>query len=303
MKRLAPPFNRPLLVIAAFLLVAACRKELKLPPDVVATLGSRQIILDDYRRYLERNAGTELSQTPPAAASALLDQYLEEVLLSEYSVAHHGEIPADQVAPAVRNDPGSTVVEKKDDLRRSRLLADITAAAHQPNDAEIDAYYRQNQAEFRAGERVAVRQILVHDEQVAQQILRELKQGASFQELSMRFSSAPNSRSGGEIGFVGRGQLPRVFEDEIFRLDPGQFSGLVRTNDSFHIFLVEARRPEGVLTREESGPLIRGRLADEAVRRELARTLDVARKEFRIAVHSGRLPFPYSGAFPAVRNE
>lgn len=301
--RRVPLFHRPLLIITALLVAFGCRKEPELPPHVVATVGARRIVIDDFSRYLERNAGTELGQTPPPAASALLDQYLEEILLSEYSVAHHGEVPADQVAPAVRNDPGSTVVEKKDDLRRSRLLADITGAAHQPTDAEIDTYYRQNQAEFRAGERVSVRQILVHEQKLAEQIVRELKRGASFVELSTRFSSAPNSRTGGGIGFVGRGQLPRVFEDEIFKLEPGQVSGAVKTNDSFHIFTVEERRPAGVLTREEAAPLIRERLADEAVRRELARTLDLARKEIRIAVYAARLPFPYTGAFSAVPNE
>ena len=61
-----------------------------------------------------------------------------------------------------------------------------------------------------------MRQILVQDEALANEIVRKLKQGQPFADLSQSHSVAANAKRGGEIGFVSRGELPKMFEEEIF---------------------------------------------------------------------------------------
>src|SRR5581483_665687 len=217
---------RKLLLIPAFIaLIVACHRKPSIPADVVARVGERMITLADFKRYLERNTGTDLAQMAPEVASAILDQYMEEVILSEYAANHGVEIPAEQIASAVRNDAGSTVIEKRDDMRRQKLIAEIAADVPPPTDLAVRAYYDQHASEFRTGEEVHVRQILVHDENLADQIEDKLSHGASFENLSSQYSLAPNAKNGGEIGYVGRGELPKMFEDEIFALKPGTISG------------------------------------------------------------------------------
>jgi len=87
---------------------AACHRKPSVPPDVVARVGERMVTLSDFKRYLDRNTGTDLAQLGPEVASAMTDQYLEEVILSEYAATHGVEIPAEQIASAVRNDAGVT---------------------------------------------------------------------------------------------------------------------------------------------------------------------------------------------------
>ncbi len=99
-RRLAP---LTLIVLSA---LVSCEREPELPPETVAVIGERTLSLDDFRRYLQRNPATELGQLSPEAASALLDQHIEEVLLSEYAATLDLRAPADRVAEAVRNDPG-----------------------------------------------------------------------------------------------------------------------------------------------------------------------------------------------------
>ena len=120
-------------------LALACHRKPSLPPDVIARVGDRMIVLADFKKYLERNAGTDLAQLGGEVASALLDQYIEEIILSEYAAGHGVEIPAEQIAAAVRSDAGSTVIEKRDDMRRQRLITDLSAEAPQPSDAEVQA--------------------------------------------------------------------------------------------------------------------------------------------------------------------
>ena len=110
----------------------------------------------------------------------MLDQYVEEIVLSEYAATHGVEIPAEKIAAAVRTEGGSTVIEKRDEMRRQKLIAEIAGNITPPSDAEIRAYYEQHPSEFRSGEEVHVRQILVHDEPTADEIVARLKKGESF---------------------------------------------------------------------------------------------------------------------------
>jgi parvulin-like peptidyl-prolyl isomerase len=261
------------------------------------------IAISEFKRYLERNAGTDLAQLGPEVASAMLDQYVEEIVLSEYAATHGVEIPAEKIAAAVRTEAGSTVIEKRDEMRRQKLIADLASNVSQPSEAELRAYYEQHPSEFRSGEEVHVRQILVHDEATANDIAARLKKGESFEELSRQYSLAPNAKKGGEIGYVSRGELPKMFEDEIFALKPGSSTGVIRTENSFHIFHVDERRPPGVIDVATAAPVIRERLRDDGIRENIAQTVARARAEMPIAVLTKRLPFRYSGTFPKSENE
>lgn len=295
--------DRRALVLIAVVLIAACNRKPSVPPDVVARVGERMVTLSDFKRYLDRNTGTELAQMGPEVASAMVDQYLEEVILSEYAAAHGVEIPAEKIAAAVRTDAGVTVIEKRDEMRRQRLIGDTSGSVAPPADADIRAYYEQHPAEFKSGEEVHVKQILVHDENVATEIDQKLHAGGSFEALSSQYSLAPNAKKGGEIGYVSRGELPKMFEDEIFALKPGNVSGVIRTDSSFHIFKVEDRRPPGVIDLATASPVIRERLKDDAVRDRMAQLVGRARSELSIAVLTKRLPFKYTGGFPKSENE
>lgn len=297
-----PRVRRALLVIACAAALA-CHRKPSIPPDVIARIGDRMITVADFKRYLERNSGTDLAQLAPEVASALLDQYVEEIVLSEYAAGHGIEIPAEKIALAVRNDAGSTVIEKRDEMRRQRLITDLTAQASSATDAEVQSYYDQHASDFRRGEEVHVRQILVHDENLANDIVTKLHQGQPFEQLSSQYSLAPNAKKGGEIGFVSRGELPKMFEDEIFALKPGSVSSVIRTDSSYHVFKVDERRPAGVIDLAAATPVIRERLKEDGVRQRMAELVAKARSDMQIAVLTKRLPFHYSGALPKSENE
>lgn len=283
--------------------LSACKRKPTIPPDVIARVNDRMVTLADFKRYLERNAGTELAHLRPEVASALADQFVEEIIVSEYAASHGVEVPADKIAAAVRTEAGVTVIEKRDEMRRERLIADLSAQIPDPSPAALQEYYDQHQAEFRSGEEVRVRQILVNDEDLANQIVKKLQAGTPFGDLSAEHSRAPNAKRGGEIGFVSRGDLPKMFEEEIFRLRAGQFSGVLRTDTSFHIFQVDERRPAGMLDLQSATPIILTRLREEAIRERLNEIKGRSRREMNIAILTRRLPFDYSGGLPKAADE
>lgn len=289
-----------LLIALAFF---ACHRKPSTPADVVARVGDRMLTLNEYKRYLERNAGTDLAQVTPEVASAMLDQYVEEIALSEYAASHGVEVPAEKIAAAVRNEGGSTVIEKRDEMRRQKLIANVSADTPMPSDAEIRAYYDQHPDEFKNSDEVHVKQIFVHDENTANEIEQKLKGGASFEDLSSQYSLVANAKKGGEIGYVSRGQLPKMFEDEIFALKPGEVSGVIKTEAGYYILKVTDRRAPGMADLATASPVISRRLRDEAIREGMAELVKKAKSDTQIAVLTRRLPFRYSGTLPKNENE
>jgi parvulin-like peptidyl-prolyl isomerase len=84
--------------------------------------------------------------------------------------------------------------------------------------------------------------ILVEDEKTAKKLKAELDSGADFSKLAKKHSKCPSGESAGDLGFFGKGQMVKEFEDAAFALPLGAPSGPVRTEFGWHLILVTARR-------------------------------------------------------------
>lgn len=292
-----------ILLIAALPVLFACKREPATPPDVIVRVNDRMLTLADFKRYLERNAGTDLSQLTPEVASAMLDQFIDEIIVSEYAASHGVEVPSEKITEAVRTEAGVTVIEKRDEMRREKLIANLATDVPEPSDIAVQSFYEQNQNDFRSGEEVRVRQILVNDETLANDIVKKLRAGTDFGTLSAEHSRAANAKRGGEIGWVSREELPKMFADVILSLQEGEVSEVIRTDSTFHIFRVDARRPAGTLDAAAAAPLIRARLKEDAIAERLEQLKNRSRQEMTIAVLPRRLPFRYSGALKTAEAE
>ncbi|HEV7919342.1 MAG TPA: peptidylprolyl isomerase, partial [Thermoanaerobaculia bacterium] len=113
----------------------------------------------------------------------------------------------------------------------------------------------------------------------------------------------PNAKKGGDIGYVSRGELPKMFEDVIFSLRPGTVSDVIRTDSTYHVFKVDERRGPGTIDLATAAPVIRERLREEAIRQKMAQLVSRSRAEMQIAVLTKRLPYKYTGTLPKSDNE
>jgi len=81
--------------------------------------------------------------------------------------------------------------------------------------------------------------ILVKTETEALAILTYLKRGETFEKLALERSSCPSRKKGGNLGWFGRGQMVREFENACFSAKKGQIIGPVKTQFGYHIIRVE----------------------------------------------------------------
>ncbi|CEH14979.1 rotamase-domain-containing protein [Ceraceosorus bombacis] len=58
-----------------------------------------------------------------------------------------------------------------------------------------------------------------------------------FAELAKVHSDCSSARSGGDLGFFGKGQMQKAFEDNTYALQVGQLSDIVSTDSGKHLIL------------------------------------------------------------------
>ena len=80
--------------------------------------------------------------------------------------------------------------------------------------------------------------ILVKDEAKAKDILAKMKDGKDFGQLAGTYSECPSGKKGGSLGWFGRGQMVKEFEDAAFKAKKGETVGPVKTKFGWHLIKI-----------------------------------------------------------------
>jgi peptidyl-prolyl cis-trans isomerase D len=93
---------------------------------------------------------------------------------------------------------------------------------------------------------------VVEAQKRAEDILKQIKAGAKFEDLAKKYSEDPGSaKEGGSLGWIGKGRTVPEFEKAAFSLPKGQISDLVKSSYGFHIIRVDDRQDAHMKTLEE----------------------------------------------------
>jgi len=138
------------------------------------------------------------------------------------------------------------------------------------NIVEDDArkYYSENPGDFQTSEQVRASHILIKldtsDPNIdpnqakasarakADDLLKQIKYGADFAKLAETNSKCPSAAKGGDLGFFGKGQMVKPFEEAAFGLKVGRISDIVETRFGYHIIKVTDRKEANTVSFEQA---------------------------------------------------
>lgn len=233
---------------------------------VLARLGSDQVTVDEWEqryRRAQRDLGEIPALSPPALAALkrrlLVELVDEKLLLAE---ADREGITVDAGAVAAERDRLRDEMGEREwrrlllahyvderawegalgqRMRMDALIASRLNRADPVSESELRERYEMEIDRFTRPARVRVQQIVVDELAAAERLRGELRRGADFAELARQHSLGPEAVRGGDLGFIGAGDLPASFAPA-FALQTGKFSDVVHTEYGYHIFLAADRR-------------------------------------------------------------
>jgi len=144
-----------------------------------------------------------------------------------------------------------------------------TEAGVQVTQSDLQGYYDSHRDQYRTPEQVKVSHILIKtplpgpdgkldDKGVAEaqhraeDLLKQIKGGAKFEDLAKKYSEDPGSaKQGGSLGMISKSQTVPEFEKAAFSLPKGQISDLVKSSYGFHIIRVDDKQEAHMKTLDE----------------------------------------------------
>ncbi len=124
---------------------------------------------------------------------------------------------------------------------------------------EIETYYETHQDEFRLpGEFELAEIVLALEGRKEEEVLAKARQAHSqidelgLEEVAKTYSEAPTAANGGRIpGSFKEGTLHPAVEEAVSELEPGQVSGIFKSDFAYHIIKLISRKPATVRPLEE----------------------------------------------------
>lgn len=180
------------------------------------------------------------------------------------------------------------------DVAIRKLLDDQIGGKSTVSEKESRAYYDGNLESFKKPEQVRASHILIKVDPGADEAKKaeartkieslqaKLKNGEDFGALAKEYSEGPSGPKGGDLGFFGRGQMVKPFEETAFSMKPGQVSGMVETRFGYHLIMVTERTPESTLSYEEVKDRLEQYLKQQKAQAEIAAYVETLKSKAKI---------------------
>jgi peptidyl-prolyl cis-trans isomerase SurA len=128
-----------------------------------------------------------------------------------------------------------------------------------PSKEEEQEFYEAHKSELSHPEQVRLSEILISTEQAgddeqkieaakakADDLLKQIKAGAKFEDVAKKESQGPSAAQGGDLGYFERGKLAKQLEDVTFNMKKGDVSDVIRTKQGFVILKVMEHESAGI---------------------------------------------------------
>jgi peptidyl-prolyl cis-trans isomerase SurA len=139
--------------------------------------------------------------------------------------------------------------EVKKQILRNKLVSMEVTSSIIITQSEVQAYYEQHPDKYSVIKRYGIKNILMFYppepdsrnmvRSKMEEILTQLKNGVSFDEMAKNYSQAINAADGGKLGFFTINDLSGNIQTAVSPLRAGEFSPVIETEQGFQIFYVD----------------------------------------------------------------
>ena len=262
------------LFVAICLILCACDTFDQSEEMALVIVGERIVNEAELKKdIIDMTSGMGLTdQSVKEIMDSLIDRLVDDYLVLEYGRQNNITISEQELESAVEDVKEDYPEEKvfqemllhrylnydewKEGLKRHLLIRKIIAKINEGispiTHEEIKAYYVTHETEFTQPPMVKFSQIVTRSEDEAEALRERLLKGEHLDELARLYSTAPEAEDGGEVGWIPQDALDESIDKAIFSLSVGEISPVVKTPYGYHIFQIDAKRPEGPKSLQEA---------------------------------------------------
>ncbi len=229
--------------------------------QVLARVGDTVITVPEYRAALhQRQRWTFYHGQPPEGERAtfrrkVADELIDRVLLLQEVERREIQVQPHAVEQALKGKRASAAQRKQveQQLRIQRLREQVEDVAP-PKEADLRGYFKDHPEKFTEPERLRLSLILLGvnasappqawdaARREAEQMVAELRDGASFEETARLRSADQSAAKGGDMGYVHRGMLGDPVQKIIAELEPGEVSDPAMVLEGIAVFRLDDRQ-------------------------------------------------------------
>ena len=118
-------------------------------------------------------------------------------------------------------------------------------------------------------------------------LLKQLRDGAAFEDIAKKYSDGPSAADGGALGTFERGKLAKELEDRTFAMKAGEITDVIRVKQGYAILKVDDHQMAGVPAMKDVLPRIQDALYYQKLQPALRAYLTKLREEAYIKIAQG----------------
>jgi len=252
--------------------------------------GDEKTLLNDDKALLKRMIDEKVIEGEVKRQN--LQVTIEQVEKEINSIQARNGINREQLRQALKTE-GTTFSEYQDFIRKrlerqAIIEKNITSRIKISDDDVRAAYYNTRGGANGGGGQVfeyKIAHILFRRgppeeiERKAQEVLRKLKTGESFEQLSMQYSEDPNYNEGGFLGSFKQGEFLKPLEDAVSHINVGEYAGPIKTKIGIHIVKLLDRKAVADPEFEKKKEEVRNQLYQRAFTKQFQFWLEQRRQE------------------------
>ena len=230
---------------------------------VVATVNNVSIMKPEVDRLvLEYKRKTGKKEIP----------YEEKKGLLKNLIRRHLILQQDSVQ-ALKKDKDiiKRVKQYEENIIIARFLQDQVGSRLKVDEDELKRYYQENRHKFSSPPKAEARHILLRSREEAEKVTERLRNGEDFTQLAKECSiDLPMALEGGSMGTIEKGRTLPALEKELFTLNVGEISDIVKTRYGYHVLTVDEIIPANFKSLEE----VRDEIGKIMIREKEAKAFD-----------------------------